>query len=207
MAEKSRMQGLYDAFDRLSGREKIMVGGLAGAFFLTLITVIWLIFSSQINSLEERNQLARETLAEVMVLKDGYLAQKAELDAKKGLLDKNNLRLVQLIENEAKRVGIEIDQLKSSKRYITENHRRARPQEDPEGGPPPKIKDLTEVSETATMRRISLEQLTNFLAALERNKNPIRVTDLNISTLTSDRQILRVVKVTVSTYRNEEVKL
>lgn len=206
MAEKSRMQGLFDAFDRLSGREKIMVGGLVGAFFLTVLSIIWLVFSSQINALEERNQNARETMAEVMMLKDTYLAEKAKLDAKKSLLDNNKIRLVRLMENEAKKLGIEIDDFKEDKRYITENHRRARPQGDGDA-PPPKIRDLVEVSQTVTMRRISLEQLSNFLAALQKRPEPVRVTDLNVSTLTSDRQVLRVVKVKVSTYRNEEVKL
>lgn len=206
MAEKSRMQSLFDAFDRLSGREKVMVGGLVGAFLLTVLTIIYLVFSSQISALEERNQNARETMAEVMTLKDAYLAQKAKLDAKKSLLDNNNVKLVRLMETEAKRLGIEIDDFKEDKRYVTENHRRARPQGDGDA-PPPKIRDLVEVSQTVTMRRISLEQLSNFLAALQRRPEPIRVTDLNVSTLTSDRQVLRVVKVKVSTYRNEEVKL
>ncbi len=206
MAEKSRMQSLFDAFDRLSGREKVMVGGLVGAFMLTVLSIIWLVFSSQINALEERNQNAREAMSEVMALKDTYLAQKAKLDAKKSLLDNNDIKLVRLMENEAKRQGIEIDDFKEDKRYITENHRRARPQGDGDA-PPPKIRDLVEVSQTVTMRRISLEQLSNFLAALQRRPEPVRVTDLNVSTLTSDRQVLRVVKVKVSTYRNEEVKL
>lgn len=208
MAEKSRMQSLFDSFDRLSGREKIMVGGLVGAFLLTVLTIIWLIFANQISALEERNAQARSTMSEVMTLKDTYLAQKAKLDAKKSLLDNNDVRLVRLMENEAKKLGIEIDDFKEDKRYVTENHRRARSRDEGDGSaPPPKIKDLVEVSQTVTMRRISLEQLSNFLAALQKRPEPIRVTDLNVSTLTSDRQVLRVVKVKVSTYRNEEVKL
>ena len=69
MAEKGRMQSLFDAFDRLSGREKIMVGGLVGAFLLTVLVIVWMVFSSQINALEERNQNARSTMAEVMTRK------------------------------------------------------------------------------------------------------------------------------------------
>lgn len=206
MAEKGRMQSVFDAFDRLSGREKIMVGGLVGAFLLTVLTIVWMVFSSQISALEGRNENARSTMAEVMTLKDAYLAQKARLDAKKSLLDRNDVRLAPLIETEAKRLGVEIDDFKEDKRYITENHRRARPQNDGDT-PPPKIRDLVEVSTTVTLRRVSLEQLSNLLAAVQKRPEPIRVTDLNISTLTSDRQQLRVVKVKVSTYRNEEVKL
>lgn len=208
MAEKGRMQSLFDAFDRLSGREKVMVGGLVGAFSLTVVTIIWLVFSSQINALEERNTTARSTMAEVMTLKDAYLAEKAKLDAKKELLDNNRVRLATVMEAEAKRLGIEIEDFKENKRYITENHRRARPRDDAEGAAPaPRIRDLVEVSQTVTMRRLSLEQLANFLAAMQKRDEPIRVTDLDVAVSAGNRQELRTVKVTVATYRNEEVKL
>lgn len=206
MAEKSRMQSLFDAFDRLSTREKVMVAGLGGAFFITVVAVIALVFSNQISTLEQRNQATAETLAEVMTLKDAYLAQKAKLDAKKDLLDNNNLRLVRELENAARRYGIEIEDFKETKQALTENARRARGRSAEEGGPA-KVVDLMEVSQTVTLRKVSLEQLANFLALLEKKREPIRVTDLNIQTLSSDPQVLRVVKVTVSTYRNEEVRL
>lgn len=206
MAEKSRMQSLFDAFDRLSTREKVMVAGLGGAFFITVVSVIALVFSNQIGALEQRNQATAETLAEVMTLKDAYLAQKAKLDAKKDLLDNNNLRLVRELENAARRYGIEIEDFKETKQALTENARRARGRSGEEGAPA-KVIDLMEVSQTVTLRKVSLEQLANFLALLEKKREPIRVTDLNIQTLSSDPQVLRVVKVTVSTYRNEEVRL
>lgn len=207
MAEKNRMQGVFDAFDRLSTREKLMVGGLAGAFGIFVIAIIWMIFANQISGLEQRNQGARDTLAEVMTLKDPYLAQKAQLDAKKSLLDNNNVRLVRLMETEAKREGIDIENFKESKRYLTENHRRRRPEGEGEGGRKRAVTDLVEVSQTVTIRRISLDQLSNFMAALEKRPQPIKITDLKISTLSSDRQVLREVRMKVSTYRNEEVQL
>ncbi|MCB9527102.1 MAG: type II secretion system protein M [Myxococcales bacterium] len=206
MAEKSRMQSLFDAFDRLSSREKIMVAGLGGAFFLTVVAVIALVFYNQITTLEQRNAATRDTLAEVMTLKDAYLAQKAKLDAKKDLLDRNDVKLVGVIEQEATRLGIEIEDFKEGKKALTDNARRARGRTD-EGGEPVKVRDLMEVSQTVTLRRLSLEQLASLLAALEKRREPIKVTELNVQTLASDRQVLRMVKVTVSTYRNEEVRL
>lgn len=206
MAEKSRMQSLFDAFDRLSSREKIMVAGLGGAFFITVVAVIGLVFYNQINTLEQRNAATRDTLAEVMTLKDAYLAQKAKLDAKKDLLDRNDVKLVGVIEQEATRLGIEIEDFKEGKKALTDNARRARGRTD-EGGEPVKVRDLMEVSQTVTLRRLSLEQLANLLAALEKRREPIKVTELNVQTFTADRQVLRMVKVTVSTYRNEEVRL
>ena len=206
MAEKSRMQSLFDAFDRLSSREKIMVAGLGGAFFITVVAVIALVFYNQINTLEQRNAATRDTLAEVMTLKDAYLAQKAKLDAKKELLDRNDVKLVGVIEEQATKLGIEIEDFKEGKKALTDNARRARGRTD-ESGEPIKVRDLMEVSQTVTLRRLSLEQLANLLAALEKRREPIKVTELNVQTLTADRQVLRMVKVTVSTYRNEEVRL
>lgn len=206
MAEKSRIQSLFDAFDRLSSREKFMVAGLGGAFFITIVAVIALVFQNQISTLEQRNAATRDTLAEVMALKDSYLAEKAKLDAKKELLDRNDLRLVGEIEKEATRLGIEIEDFKENKKALTENARRARGRTE-EGGEPVKVRDLMEISVTVTLRRMSLEQLTALLAALEKRREPIRVTELNVQPLPSDRQVLRVVKVTVATYRNEDVRL
>lgn len=206
MAEKSRIQSLFDAFDRLSSREKYMVAGLGGAFLITIVAVIALIFQNQISTLEQRNAATRDTLAEVMALKDTYLAEKAKLDAKKELLDRNDLRLVGEIEREATRLGIEIEDFKEGKKALTENARRARGRTE-EGGEPVKVRDLMEISVTVTLRRMSLTQLTDLLAALEKRREPIRVTELNVQPLPSDRQVLRVVKVTVATYRNEDVRL
>ena len=55
MAANNRSQALFDTFDRLSTREKIMVGGL----FALLADVdggAYIIIGSQIEDLEERNE-------------------------------------------------------------------------------------------------------------------------------------------------------
>lgn len=204
MAEKSRIQNLFDSFDRLSTREKIMVGGLAGAFGVTLVVILWMVFSSQITALEQRNESARDTLAQVMTLKDTYLARKARNDAKKALLDNNRVGLVKLMEGEAQRQGFIIEEFKETKRSLADPAQRPRVSQ---GERKRKVKELFEVSQAVTIRKVSLEALANFLAALEKNESPIRVTKMSIDTSAADRQQLRQVKLTVSTYRNEEVEL
>ena len=42
---------------------------------------------------------------------------------------------------------------------------------------------------------------------LENRKEPVKVTGLVIDTLNSDRQVLREIRITVSTYRYEEVEI
>ncbi len=202
MAEKGRIAGLFDFIDRLSTREKAMVGALMGAFVLTLAVIIYLVIGKQIQALAERNDTLRTTLSDVMAQKDSYLLEKAKLDAKKEQLDTNEVKLVKVMEDQARRLGFTIEDFKENKRFLTENHRRVKKR----AGSKKKVIDLVEESQTVTIRRISLDQLSRFLQAIESRREPIKVTRLNAQTLTADRQVLREVRLTVSTYRNEEVE-
>lgn len=202
MAKKSRTQSLFDAFDRLSGREKTMVGALVGAMFLIGTVLVSMIIGNQIEALEQRNENTRDTLAQVMILKDDYLRQKKILDAQKALLDDNNVKLVRLMEKEAANADFEIEDFKEGKRFITTKHRTLKKTANRKS-----VIDLVEESQTVTIRRISLAQLANFLAAIEARSEPVLSTRLTIDTLNSDRQVLRNIRLTVATYRNEEVQL
>ena len=48
MAEQGRIAGLFDSFDRLSTREKVLVGGLSGALVITAVVIIWMVIGGQI---------------------------------------------------------------------------------------------------------------------------------------------------------------
>ncbi|MEZ4467513.1 MAG: type II secretion system protein GspM [bacterium] len=202
MAEQGRIGRLFETFDRLSTREKMLVGGLVSALLITAAVVIWLVIGRQISNLEERNKGLRETLAQVNEQKTDYLSRKRRLDAYQRRLEENDVKLVRLMESQATKLGITIEDFKENKRFITEKHKKLKKTQGRT-----KVKDLLEESQTVTIRRVSLEQLTRFLAALESRQEPIKVTQLKIDTLSSDRQVLRQVQLTVSTYRNEEVDL
>ncbi len=197
MAETGRMGRMFEAFDRLSTREKLMVSGLVGAVVIAAIAAIWLIIGRQVSNLEERNRGLRETLASINEQKTNYLTQKRRMDAYQKLLDDNQVKLVQLMESQAQKFGITIEDFKENKRWLTEKHKKLKK-------PDAKVKDLREESQTVTIRRVELDKLSGFISALESRKEPIKVTQLKIETLSSDRQILRQVQLTVSTYRNEE---
>ncbi len=202
MAKNSRTQSLFDAFDRLSGREKAMVGVLLGGMLLAGAVVVSMIIGTQIEALEQRNENTRDTLAQVMILKDDFLRQKKVLDAQKALLDDNDVKLVRLMEKEAANADFEIEDFKEGKRFITTKHRTLKKTPNRKS-----VVDLVEESQTVTIRRISLDQLANFLAAIESRSEPVLSTRLTIDTLNSDRQVLRNIRLTVATYRNEEVQL
>lgn len=201
MAEQGRLAGFFAFFDRLSTREKVMVGGLAGALVLTVIAILWLVIGNQIDDLEQRNQAIRETLDQVLARKDKYLREKSRLEAEQKRLEKNDLELVRLMEAEAKKLSFTIDDFKEHRRALTDNWRRVKKRD---GQPARAVKDLVEESQTITIRKITLEQLANFMAALESRPEPVKITQLNISTLQSDRQLLREVRMTVATYRKQE---
>ncbi|MBU0554291.1 hypothetical protein KKF91_02775 [Myxococcota bacterium] len=182
-----------------------MVSGLAGAALITIIALVWMVIGNQISTQTLRNDQLRNTLAQIKIHKEGFLEAKARMDADQQRLDRNQLKLVRLMESEATKLGITIEDFKETKRWLTDKHRRIKKRS--EGAKKRKVVDLLEESQTVTIRRIGLKQLAEFLEVLESQREPVAVTRLSIQTLASDRQVLREVRMTVSTYRNEEVEL
>ncbi len=207
MAGQGRVANLFAFWDRLSTRERVMVGGLAGALVVTIVAVVWIVIGGQISDLEQRNQSVRDTLEQIHARKDKYLRDKSRLEAEKKRLENNTVKLVQVMEEKAGELGITIEDFKEHRRALTENWRKVKKRGDDEGAaarPANVQKDLVEEAQTVTIRKVSLDQLANFMAALEGRPEPIKVTQLNINTLQSDRQLLREVRMTVATYRKEE---
>lgn len=205
MAERGRMGRMFEAFDRLSGREKVMVGGLVVGLVGTLLAVVWMVINRQIEELELANETTRETITQIQAAKQSYMADQEALADSKAQLEENNIKLVRVMEKEAKALGIRIQNFKEARRPLTENYRKNKKSGE-DGAKKPKVKDLVEESQTVTLKKISLDQLSKFMRALEQNKAPVRVTKLSINTSLSNRQELREVKMTVATYRMEEVE-
>ena len=206
MAEKNRTQALFDSFDRLSSREKVMVASLVAAFIVTIGVVMWMIIGGQIDALQQRNESIQSTLTQVNTLKGDYLEQKAKLDAIRERLENNPVRLVRLMETEAGHQGIEIEDFKETKRQLTNKSRQFQKRSNT-NKTQKTVKELIEESQTVTIRRVTLDQVASFMSALENRKEPVKVTKLTISTLNSKRQVLREIRMTVSTYRYEEVEI
>ena len=204
MAEKRGMSGAFEALDRLSTREKALVGGLAGAVLLTFVGLFWFFTSNQIRALEERNESVRSALEQIATQKDAFLAKKAKVDKEAGRLESNKIKLVREMENLASQSkdAFSIEDFKENKRYLTDNRRRLRKSKERQT-----VVELAEESQTVTIRKVTLKALAEFMMKLEKRREPVKVTRLNIRTASSDRQTLREVRMTVSTYRNEEVQL
>jgi len=203
MVEKRN--SVFDSFDRLSTREKVLVGGLGSALLVTAVAILWIFIGNQVAAQAEQNESIRSTLQQVNVLKPDFLVKKAKLDAVREILETNPIRLVQLIEKEAKAQDIQIEDFKESSGFLTNNRRRF--QKRSEDNKPKKVKELKWEAQSITIRRKSLDQLTSFMSNLENRAEPVRITRLTVSTLSSKREILREIRMTVATYRYVEVDI
>lgn len=206
MSEQGRIANLLTSIERLSTREKTLLGGLVGGVVLTIVALLWLVVGGQIDELQQKNASIQDTLSQVMARKDKFLEEKSRLDADKKRLETNDVKLVKLMEDQAGAQGIQIEEFKESRRFLTENARRKKKggSDKPDTGP--KVKDLVEESQTVTIHNVTLDQLARFMAAMEGRAEPVKVTRLNVQTQQSDRTKLREVRMTVATYRMEEAE-
>ncbi|MSP71617.1 MAG: hypothetical protein EXR76_05455 [Myxococcales bacterium] len=205
MTETSRLANLSASIERLTPRERLLIGGLGAGLIVAMVAVAWIIVGGQLTELEQGNAAISDTLGQIMERKDKYLQEKSRLDADKKRLEQNELKLVKLLEDQAGVQGVTIQSFKEGRRVLTENFRKRKKNDRGESSGPV-VKDLVEESQTVTLAALSLDQLTKFLAGLEGRPEPVKVTRLNISTQQSDRQQLREVKLTVATYRLEEAE-
>ena len=199
-----KRSGLIETFDRLSSREKALIGGLAIAMVITAVTIMWLVVGKQLNRLDARNTTIEEALDLFRAQQAEFVAKKSKADMEKARLENNTLKLVQLMQREAEAQGISIQKFNKDTRFLTNRHRNLKRNDE---GSDAKVRDLVEESQKVTLKRISLDQLANFMAELERRPQPIQTTELTISTLSSDRQVLREAIIKVATYRYKEVEV
>ena len=203
MAEEGRIEKIFGAFERLTAREKYLVGGLVAGVLFAAVGLVWLLIGQQITALEERNTGLTDTLARIQAGKEKFMQEMVRLDADKKRLETNDLKLVKLMEDQAASQGITIEDFKEAKRFLTENARK-RKKNDKGEATGPVVKDLVEESQTVTLHNLSVDQLSKFMASLESRAEPVKVTRLSVQTQFSDRTKLREVRMTVATYRMEE---
>jgi Tfp pilus assembly protein PilO len=184
--------------DSLSDRDKLLIG-LLGAF--ALVVLAWFIFddmSMQAELLREQRDNLKAGLSEVRAGAPSFLERKQRLEAYEQRLVKNNVSLDKLMERLAKAQGFSIEDFKEQRRVLDEGERRGRRGKR-------KARDvLVAYTQNVTIRKVNLKQLAAFLQDLERQSAPIRVTSLEVRPSTSDRQELRLVKLSVSTYKREK---
>ena len=192
------MQGLSAALDRLSGREKVMVGVMGASVLVFLLFVGVLLIGGRLAEQEERIESAKASLDQLMARKDEYLAERARsAGADESRIEGNDLNLTTFADKHAKTVGIQFDDYNDSKRPLFLKKR-------PPGGRVDEKPDLIEEHLEVTFKRVSLEAVTAFLDNVDNEeRRPLAVKKLNLKTLWSDRTKLSG-SITLATWKKPE---
>ena len=138
----------------------------------------------------------REDLAEVRAGEAHFLEMKAKREAYQKKLKKNKLDLGKLMERIAQEEGITIEDFKEKRRVL----------DDVLDGKKKREEVVVAYSQEVTIRSAQLDQLSRFLQKLETDTSPVRVTSISLRTSSQDRQELRFIKLSVTTYKSEADK-
>ena len=174
-----------EAFGRLSSREKLMVFGAAAAVIAFVIFFVSVRFSGALKQGESRIASKMRQLQEAQSLAAGYSQAEKERAALDRQLKSNNVKLFTLIEETARRLGIEVGGL---------TDKGSRPSKDGKA-------KVIETSVEVNLTRIELLKLVRFLTALEEKNKLVKVTTLEIRAR-QDQPVLDA-WLTVTTYQLE----
>ena len=97
------------------------------------------------------------------------------------------------MEKYSKELGFSIDDYKDRRVVIDEGRSSSKK----------KKKVLIAYTQDVTIRTISLDQLSKFLQNLERERVPVKVTALEVKPSTQNRQDLKYIRLSVTTYKKE----
>jgi len=182
----------------LSDREKLSIGLVV---VLVLCTAVWFMssaLSDEAALLREQRDLLSADLAEVRAASPDFLRRKERLAAYEERLLSNQLDLSKMMERAARDQGFNIEDFKENRRVLDEELAG------PKKGKKQERKALVAYSQQVTIRTVSLKQLAAFLQAVEADPAPVRVTSLEVTPSTGDRQELRSVRLSVTTYKREK---
>jgi hypothetical protein len=180
MALNDRFQALRDKWERLSQRERALVGAMGVTFVLAVTLIVGFVISDGLSTLEERNADMRQALRDLDTKRDVYLRNKAkssQLDVRMG---QTPVQLQTYVEQASKEAGVELSETNTQPAQAAG-------------------KGFTERSLTLGLRAVTLDQLTKFMKALETGHNLVVVTGLNVRTRDDKHQQLDV-EMTVSTF-------
>lgn len=180
MTLNDRLQALRDKWERLSQRERTMVGALGVTFALLVTLIVGYVISDGLATLEERNADMRQALHELETGRDAYLRMKAKTAQAELRMGQTPVQLNSYLETASKEAGIE----------IPESNERSQPTSN---------KAFVERTLDIGLRNVTLEQLTKFMRAVENGRNMVIVSQINVRTRDDKHDTLDV-EMSVSTY-------
>jgi general secretion pathway protein M len=152
---------LGSEWNRMAPRERRLVTALVGAVVAFAVLVTGFIIFGSLSDIEQRNNDAREALADIAKHKDEYLEAKGRMQAQEIRIGNEPPQFAADLEEAAREVSIQI----------------------PETNEQPAVaagKRFLEHRVDVKLRQVDLQSLTKFLAKLENGRRLIMVTMLRV---------------------------
>ena len=193
MSDTSKLSAPSEGFlSQLSTRERILVSAVISIILIAAVIYGLTQLTAAKNIAMERATLLRAGIAEIKEIEPRYIKQKQRLKDFESRLVSNSLDLGKVMEKHSKTLGFSIDDFKERRIVIDESRSSSK-----------KKKVLVAYTQDVTIRTISLDQLSKFLQNLERERVPVKVTALEVKPSTQNRQELKYIRLSVTTYKKE----
>ena len=183
MTLSERLQALRDWWERLSQRERTLVGAMLTTFVVLVTLGVGYFITDGLETLDQRNSDMRQALRDLDTQRDAYLRMKSKAAQQETRLGQTPVQLQGYLEQAAKEAGVEIPE-STPREQATSN------------------KAFIERSVELRLGAVTLDQLTKFLKAVETGRSMVVVTALEVHTRDDKHEQLDVT-MTVSTYERK----
>jgi type II secretory pathway component PulM len=179
----ARLEDLKGSLERLSPRERVMLGGLAATFVIGVIVVVGYIIVSGLEELEEKNSATRQALKDLAENRACFLAHRQRTAQIEVRMSRTPLELNRFVETAASAVGVSIAESSEVS--------------------PVDIDRYTQRGVEIKLRKVKIEELAKLMKELENSPHIVQITRLNVSTRWNEHSELDV-EMVVSTFERRK---
>lgn len=150
-------------FDRLSGREKVLVLAMVGALLVFLGVMISIFVNIALDGLKDRVATKRDNHAQILSLKSRFDKAKVDIEKiKKEITENEDVKITQVIGTLAEENGISITQTSQAKGAIDKKSK------------------IREISYKVELRKVELAPLMRMLEGVEAASRLLFVRNLSL---------------------------
>lgn len=179
----TRLEDLKASLERLSGRERMMLGGLAAAFVVGVVVVVGYIIFSGLEEIEEKNDAIRTALKNLAENRTCYMEHRQRTAQIEVRMSRTPLELNRYVETAASAVGVSIAESTEISPVDLDRFRQR--------------------GVEIKLRKVSIEQIGKLIKELESSPHIVQVTRLNVSTRWNQHSELDV-EMVVSTFERRK---
>ena len=162
-AFSKKIEDLLAALDRLSRREKFMVGGMALCFVVFVVALVFFWVSSSLGAMERRITNKTTRLQTVIDMRKQYEeAKRREGEVKRLIQRGRNIDLVATLTNLEKQLGVNIEDLQTRTPGVNPD------------------KGVEEIKVEVNIPHITIDRLVELLEEVERKSRTIAVRILHV---------------------------